>query len=62
MVEDGRDCSDVLIQISAVEAELNSTGRALLKHHMEHCIIDAVRENDTEALEKLNSVIDKFMK
>ena len=62
MVEDGKDCSDVLIQLSAVEAELNSTGRALLKQHMEHCIVEAVQENDQEALSKLNSVIDKFMK
>ncbi len=62
MVEDGRECSDVLIQISAVEAELNSTGRTLLKQHMEHCIVEAVQENDKEALEKLNSVIDKYMK
>ena len=62
MVEDGKDCSDVLVQLSAVEAELNSTGRALLKQHMEHCIVEAVQENDQEALSKLNSVIDKFMK
>ena len=62
MLEDGRDCSDVLIQLSAVEAELNSTGRALLKQHMEHCIVEAVQENDTETLTKLNTVIDRFMK
>lgn len=62
MVEDGKDCSDVLIQLSAVEAELKSAGRALLKQHMEHCIVEAVMENDQQALSKLHSVIDKFMK
>ena len=29
---------------------------------MEHCIVDAVRENDQEALEQLNKAIDQFIK
>ena len=62
MVEDGEDCSDVLIQLSAVRAELGSTGRLLLKEHMEHCIVDAVRENDLASVEKIGQVIDQFMK
>ncbi|MBR5115659.1 MAG: metal-sensing transcriptional repressor [Lachnospiraceae bacterium] len=62
MVEDGKDCSDVLVQLAAVRAELNSTGKQLLKEHMEHCIVEAMEEQDTEALEKLNQAIDQFMK
>ena len=62
MVEDGKDCADVLVQLAAVRAELNSTGKQLLKEHMEHCIVEAVEQQDTEALEKLNQAIDQFMK
>ena len=62
MVEDGRDCSEVLVQLAAVRAELNSTGKQLLKEHMEHCIVEAVEEHDEEALLKLNQAIDQFMK
>ena len=62
MVEDGQDCSDVLIQLSAVKAEINNTGKLILKEHMEHCIVEAVRENDDAAIEKMNEAIDKFMK
>ena len=62
MVEDGKDCSDVLVQLAAVRAELNNTGKQLLKEHMEHCIVEAMEEQDTEALEKLNQAIDQFMK
>lgn len=62
MVEDGKDCSDVLIQLSAVRSELGSTGRLLLKEHMEHCIVEAVAQNDQEAIEKMNRAIDMFMK
>ena len=62
MVEDSVDCADVLIQIAAVRAELNNAGKLLLKQHLEHCIVDAVEENDTEAIEKMNAAIDRFMK
>ena len=49
MVEEGRDCSEVLIQLSAVKSAIN-------------CIVDAVKDGDMEALEELNKAIDRFMK
>lgn len=62
MVEDGRDCSEVLIQLSAVKSALNNTGKIILQDHIEHCIIDAVESGDHEALEELNKAIDQFVK
>jgi len=62
MVEDGDDCADVLIQLSAVKSEINNTGKLILKQHMEHCIVEAVRENDQEAIDRMNEAIDRFMK
>lgn len=61
MVEEGRDCSDVLIQISAVNAALKNVGKIILKDHMEHCIVEAVQEEDREALQRLNQAIDQFL-
>lgn len=62
MVQNDADCSDVLIQLAAVRAAINNTGKVVLKNHMNHCIIEAVEEHDMEAIEKLNQAIDKFMK
>src|SRR5699024_1170752 len=62
MVESGRDCSEVLIQLSAVKSAINNTGKLILKDHIEHCIVDAVESGDHEALEELNKAIDRFMK
>ena len=62
MVERGEDCTDVLVQLSAVISALNSTGRVILKDHIEHCIVDAVRADDVDALEKLDTAIDRFMR
>lgn len=62
MVEDGRDCSEVLIQLAAVRSALNNTGKVILKDHLEHCIVDAVEHHDHTAIEDLNRAIEQFMK
>ena len=61
MDEDGRDCSDVLIQLAAVRAALGSTSRIILKDHLEHCIVHAVESNDQTAIEELEHAIDKLI-
>ncbi len=62
MVEDGEDCSDVLIQLAAVKSALNNTGKVILKDHLDHCVVHAVEEGNTEMLEEFNNAIDKFIK
>lgn len=62
MVENGRDCSEVLIQLSAVKSALNNTGKVILKDHIQHCLVDAIESNDMETLEELNKAIDQFIK
>ena len=62
MVENGEDCSDVLIQLAAVRSALDNTGKVILKDHMRHCMVDAVAAGDQEAIDDLCQAIDKFMK
>ncbi len=62
MVEDGEDCTDVLIQLAAVKSAVNNIGREILKEHLSHCIVEAVNTGDEEAVNMLNTAIDKFMK
>lgn len=62
MVENGDDCSEVLIQLAAVKSALNNTGKLILKDHMEHCIVHAVEEGNRDMIDELNNAIDKFMK
>lgn len=61
MIEDGRDCSDVLIQLSAVRAEINNVSKVILKDHIDHCIVDAVKQSDEEAIAKLKDAIDRLV-
>lgn len=62
MVEDGRDCSEVLIQIAAVRSAINNIGKIILEDHISHCIVDAVEHGDQQALEDLKTAIEKFIK
>ncbi len=62
MVENDEDCSDVLIQLAAVKSAINNTGKVILKDHLEHCIVHAVEEGETEIIDELNDAIDKFIK
>ncbi len=61
MIEDGRDCSEVLIQLAAVKSEIVNIGKVILKDHLEHCISDAVKNNDETAISALNKAIDQLL-
>lgn len=62
MVEEGRDCPEVLVQLAAVKAAINNTGKLILKDHIRHCVAEAVQSGDRDALEALSDAIDRFVK
>lgn len=62
MVEEGRECSDILIQIAAVKSAINNIGKIILQDHINHCVVNAVETGDQKVLEDLNLAIDKFLK
>ena len=62
MVEDNRDCSEVLIQLAAVISALTSTGKVILQEHIEHCLVDAIESGDRKAIDDLNKAINLFIK
>lgn len=62
MVEDGRDCSEILIQIAAVRSAINNIGKIILEDHINHCVVDAVETGDEQVLKDLQEAISKFIK
>lgn len=62
MVDEGRDCSDILIQLAAVRSAVNGICRIVLKDHIEHCIVDAIKFGDKETLDELKKAIETLMK
>jgi len=62
MVEEGCDCSDVLVQLAAVRSAIDNTGKVILTDHIRHCMVDAVQAGDETAIDDLCAAVDKFMK
>ena len=62
MVAEGRDCSEVLIQLAAVKSAVNNVGKIILQDHIQHCVVDAIESGDPQALQDLSTAIDQFMK
>jgi CsoR family transcriptional regulator, copper-sensing transcriptional repressor len=62
MVEEERDCSEVLIQIAAVKSAVNNIGKLILKDYINHCVVDALQSGDQKVMDDLSDAIDKYMK
>ena len=62
MVEEGADCSEVLIQLAAVRSALGSTGKVILQDHMRHCMVDAINAGDQAAVDELCQAVEKLIK
>ena len=62
MIEEGRDCSEVLIQLAAVRGAINKVCEIIMKDHLEHCIVDAVETGDKESLDNLSRAVELLLK
>lgn len=62
MVEEGRDCSEVLIQLSAVKSAVNGTGKEVLKLHLNDILDEVAQTKDLKKLDELNRLLETFMK
>ena len=62
MVEEGRDCSEVLVQIAAVRSAIDNTGKLILQDHLKHCILEAAQQGDQQTIDDLCQAIEKYMK
>ncbi len=62
MVENGTYCTDILIQVSAVNAALNSFNKVLLGNHIRTCVAEDIRQGKEETFEELVTTLQKLMR
>lgn len=62
MLQKDAYCTDILMQVSAVGAALNSFSKELLASHIRTCVADGVRAGDTEVVDELVRTVEKLMK
>ena len=61
MAEEGRDCSEILTQISAVIAALNSTSKVVIEDHINHCVVEAAKEGDKKVINDLIEAVNQYV-
>ena len=62
MVENSAYCPEILIQVSAINAALNSFNKVLLSNHIRTCVAEDIREGNAELMEELIRMLQKLMK
>ena len=62
MVEEDAYCTDILIQVSAVNAALNSFNKVLLANHIRTCVAEDIRAGKEETIDELVATLQKLMK
>lgn len=62
MVEKDAYCTDILIQVSAVNAALNSFNKVLLANHIKTCVTQDIRDGKEETVDELVTVLQKLMR
>ena len=55
-------CVDILVQVSAVGAALNSFSKELLSEHIRTCVADGIRQADDQVIDELVTTLQKLMK
>lgn len=62
MVEKDAYCTDILVQVAAANAALNSFSKVLLANHMRTCVVDDIRAGKDETIDELVATIQKLMR
>ena len=62
MVEEDAYCPDILVQVAAANAALNSFNKVLLANHIRTCVADDIRNGKDEVIDELVKTLQKLMK
>ncbi len=62
MVENDTYCTDILIQVSAINAALNAFNKELLSNHILTCVANDIKNGKDETIDELVSVLQKLMR
>lgn len=61
MLEENKSCEEILVQIGSIKSALHKTGQVVLESHLQHCVLEGIREGkEEETIKKLSSAIEQF--
>jgi DNA-binding FrmR family transcriptional regulator len=62
MLENDIYCTDILVQVAAIQSALNSFNKELLSEHIKSCVVDDIKNGKEEVVDELLITIKKLMK
>ncbi len=62
MVERDAYCVDILTQVAAINAALNSFNKELLANHIRSCVAENIRNGNDEVIDELVITMQKLMR
>ena len=62
MLEKDAYCTDILVQVAAVNSALNSFNKELLAEHIRTCVIEDIKAGKEDTVDDLVDTIKKLMK
>ena len=61
MIEEDRHCSDILIQISAVDSALKKLGQEILENHMKTCMVEDIKNGKYSSVDEVMNLCRKLI-
>ncbi len=61
MLESDAYCTDILVQVAAVNAALNSFVKELVSNHLENCVAEDLKKGNSESLAEFTNILQKFI-
>ncbi|NLB51655.1 MAG: metal-sensitive transcriptional regulator [Syntrophomonadaceae bacterium] len=62
MIEDEKDCREILTQVAAVKSAINQVGLIVFENHAQQCIAKAFHENSEDAFHEIVEMMGKLIK
>ena len=62
MIEKDAYCTDVLMQVSAVTAALNSFSKVLLSEHIHSCVLDNIHNGNDSVIDELDVILQRMIR
>lgn len=62
MIEDDKDCKEIMIQIAAIKSSVDRIGHLLIENYAEQCLLDAAKGDQQELQQKVKDTLDLIMK
>ncbi|KMQ50087.1 Repressor CsoR of the copZA operon [Chitinispirillum alkaliphilum] len=60
MIETDTYCDDVLNQLASIQSALSGVSGLLIEYHIKSCVVEQIREGDTEVIDQLMKTIRRM--